>query len=256
VAEGKRNLKCVCKTHGKDQCPVHAPMDEGAKSDNKNKKAKIIMSGILKGLELTEVNPNNYDSDWDYQDAVAKSGRPRSRSSDYDAHDAENDAYEMHKRFAANQATNVATGILSKAFTDSQRVDPRTGKKMVQKGVAEGSEDLVQIEYWQQETMESGRWVKTKPMPRATAEKIVNSFERGEIVDVEQGVAEVRMSAAQRLSSAWDKQRAKSDASLRRTPSSIPKSTPEPKKPDTGSKTVSESRVKRRALMAQMLNNR
>ena len=59
-----------------------------------------------------------------------------------------------------------------------------------QEGVAEGLEDLFQIEYWQQETMESGRWVKTKPIPRATAEKIVNSFERGEIVDVEQGVAE------------------------------------------------------------------
>jgi hypothetical protein len=63
-------------------------------------------------------------------------------------------------------------------------------KQKMSQGVAEGSEDLVQIEYWQQETMESGRWVKTKPIPRATAEKIVNSFERGEIVDVEQGVAE------------------------------------------------------------------
>jgi len=62
--------------------------------------------------------------------------------------------------------------------------------RLEEQGVAEGSTDLVQIEYWQQETMESGRWVKTKPMPRATAEKIVNSFERGEIVDVEQGVAE------------------------------------------------------------------
>lgn len=60
----------------------------------------------------------------------------------------------------------------------------------LKQGVAEGLEDLVQIEYWQQETMESGRWVKTKPMPRVTAEKIVGSFERGEIVDVEQGVAE------------------------------------------------------------------
>ena len=39
VAEGKRNLKCVCKTHGQDQCPVHAPIDEGSKSANKNKKA-------------------------------------------------------------------------------------------------------------------------------------------------------------------------------------------------------------------------
>jgi hypothetical protein len=63
-------------------------------------------------------------------------------------------------------------------------------KQKMSQGVAEGSTDLVQIEYWQQETMESGRWVKTKPMPRATAEKIVGSFERGEIVDIEQGVAE------------------------------------------------------------------
>ena len=39
VAEGKRNLKCVCKTHGQDQCPVHAPIDEGSNSSNKNKKA-------------------------------------------------------------------------------------------------------------------------------------------------------------------------------------------------------------------------
>jgi hypothetical protein len=39
VAEGKRNLKCVCKTHGQDQCLVHAPIDEGSNSSNKNKKA-------------------------------------------------------------------------------------------------------------------------------------------------------------------------------------------------------------------------
>jgi hypothetical protein len=40
VAEGKRNLKCVCKSHGQDQCPVHAPLDEGSTSANKNKKVK------------------------------------------------------------------------------------------------------------------------------------------------------------------------------------------------------------------------
>lgn len=40
VAEGKRNLKCVCKTQGQDQCPVHAPLDEGSTSANKNKKVK------------------------------------------------------------------------------------------------------------------------------------------------------------------------------------------------------------------------
>jgi hypothetical protein len=38
-----------------------------------------------------------------------------------------------------------------------------------------------------------------------------------------QGVAEARMSVAVRMQRAADKQRAKSDASLRRTPSSIPK---------------------------------
>jgi hypothetical protein len=54
----------------------------------------------------------------------------------------------------------------------------------------ESSEDSVQIKYWQQDTQESGHWAKTKPMPRATAEKIVSSFPRGEIVDVEQDVAE------------------------------------------------------------------
>ena len=35
------------------------------------------MSNILKGI-LNEVDPNNYDSDWDYQDAVARSGKSRS----------------------------------------------------------------------------------------------------------------------------------------------------------------------------------
>jgi hypothetical protein len=37
MREGKRNLKCVCKTHGTLQCPVHTPKDieviEGAKVD-------------------------------------------------------------------------------------------------------------------------------------------------------------------------------------------------------------------------------
>ena len=33
------------------------------------------MSGILKGIVLNEVDPHDYDSDWDYQDAVKSSGR-------------------------------------------------------------------------------------------------------------------------------------------------------------------------------------
>ena len=68
---------------------------------------------------------------------------------------------------------------------------------------------------------------------------------------------EARMSAALRMANAVDKQRAKSNASLRRTPSSIPKKE-EPKKvpADSGAKTVSEHRVNRQALMAKMLNSR
>jgi hypothetical protein len=50
------------------------------------------------------------------------------------------------KGITAKQATTAATGILSKAFKDSQRVDPRTGKKMVQKGVAENAWDRLQRE--------------------------------------------------------------------------------------------------------------
>ena len=47
------------------------------------------MSKILKGL--TEANPHNYDSDWDYKDAVASSGRSRSsyRSQEDDTSDAD-----------------------------------------------------------------------------------------------------------------------------------------------------------------------
>jgi len=73
------------------------------------------------------------------------------------------------------------------------------------------------------------------------------------VVTPDHDIDEARTSAAQRLSTAWDRQRAKSDASLARTPGSIPKK-PEPKKADPAAKTMSEHRVKRQALMAQMLN--
>ena len=58
------------------------------------------------------------------------------------------------------------------------------------KKTTEGVEDSVQIKYWQQDTQESGHWAKTKPMSRTKAEQILSSFPRGEIVDVEQDVAE------------------------------------------------------------------
>jgi hypothetical protein len=51
------------------------------------------------------------------------------------------------------------------------------------KKTTESVEDLVQIEYWQQDTQESGQWAKTDPMSRDKAEQILSSFSRGEIVD-------------------------------------------------------------------------
>ena len=37
VAEGKRNLKCICKTQGTMQCPVHTPKDIEVIENNKKK---------------------------------------------------------------------------------------------------------------------------------------------------------------------------------------------------------------------------
>ena len=69
-----------------------------------------------------------------------------------------------------------------------------------------------------------GKHSLVRDVPRQTGKKVK-----------EQGVAEARMSAAVKWQRAMDAQRAKSDASLARTPSSIPK--PEPKPQD---KKVSE----------------
>jgi len=51
-------------------------------------------------------------------------------------------------------------------------------------------ENNVQIEYWQQETMESGSWKRTAPLNRKTAEKVVSHFEQGNIVEIIVGESE------------------------------------------------------------------
>jgi hypothetical protein len=82
------------------------------------------------------------------------------------------------------------------AASKKRREDPDPERKGAAKNVAtkkksnESLEDLVQIEFWQQDTQESGQWAKTKPMSRAKAEQIVSSFPRGEIVNVDQDVTE------------------------------------------------------------------
>ena len=42
----------------------------------------------------------------------------------------------------------------------------------------------VNIEYWVQDTVESGRWVATPPMLHSIAEMILSRYEQGTIVPV------------------------------------------------------------------------
>jgi hypothetical protein len=107
-------------------------------------------------------------------------------------------------------AKNVATKKKSNESVTEEQLDelkcwpgysrvqgvPAGAPGSCKKKTTEGVEDSVQIEYWQQDTQESGHWAKTKPMSRTKAEQILSSFPRGEIVDVEQDVAEGWGSAA------------------------------------------------------------
>lgn len=45
-------------------------------------------------------------------------------------------------------------------------------------------EDFVRIRYWQQETIESGRWMLTSPIDKRLAEKLLEDgiYEQAEIV--------------------------------------------------------------------------
>lgn len=44
---------------------------------------------------------------------------------------------------------------------------------------------LVRILHWQQDTMESGRWVTTREMPKHIADKLLHHFERASIVEAD-----------------------------------------------------------------------
>jgi hypothetical protein len=46
----------------------------------------------------------------------------------------------------------------------------------------------VRIEYWIQETMESGRWTVTPPMLHSIAEMILSRYEQGTIVPLGKAV--------------------------------------------------------------------
>ncbi len=46
---------------------------------------------------------------------------------------------------------------------------------------------LVRIRYWSQETIESGRWMLSGLVSKATAERILKTYERAEIVPDSEG---------------------------------------------------------------------
>ena len=45
-------------------------------------------------------------------------------------------------------------------------------------------QEQVVVRYWVQDTMESGRWIETGPMPRRIAENAIanNLYDRGQII--------------------------------------------------------------------------
>jgi hypothetical protein len=48
------------------------------------------------------------------------------------------------------------------------------------------NDTFVKIEYWIQDTIESGRFVTTPPMLRDIAEMILSRFEQGRIVEMKE----------------------------------------------------------------------
>jgi hypothetical protein len=89
------------------------------------------MSKILIGLN--EANPHNYDSDWDYQDAVAKSGKSRSsyRSQEDDTSDADiaysKKMYQLSQKQKHDADHNrLATG------TNEEQLDELSNDKLSQ----------------------------------------------------------------------------------------------------------------------------
>jgi len=104
------------------------------------------------------------------------------------------------KGITAKQATTAATDILSKAFKDSQRVDPRTGKKMVQKGVAEVTGDkpfdkmMTTIKQGTNKQKTADRKEQQKQTQQRARDAFGNMFGGGNPADQlkirEQGVAE------------------------------------------------------------------
>jgi hypothetical protein len=97
------------------------------------------MSKILKGLN--EVNPHNYDSDWDYQDAVAKSGRSRSsyRSQEDDTSDADIAYSKKMYQLSQKQKRDADHDRLATG-TNEEQLDELSNKKLGKYKTAAGKD--------------------------------------------------------------------------------------------------------------------
>ena len=82
------------------------------------------MSNILKGI-LNEVSPHNYDSDWDYQDAVARSGKSRSsyRSREDDTSDADIAYSKKMYQLSQKQKRDADHGRLASGTNEGTGLD-------------------------------------------------------------------------------------------------------------------------------------
>jgi hypothetical protein len=89
------------------------------------------MSKILKGLN--ETNPHNYDSDWDYQDAVARSGKSRSnyRSQEDDTSDADIEYSKKMYQLSQKQKRDADQDRLASG-TNEEQLDELSNEKLGQ----------------------------------------------------------------------------------------------------------------------------
>jgi hypothetical protein len=83
------------------------------------------MSNILKGI-LNEVSPHNYDSDWDYQDALARSGKSRSsyRSQEDDTSDADIEYSKKMYQLSQKQKRDADHDRLATGTNESEKINP------------------------------------------------------------------------------------------------------------------------------------
>jgi hypothetical protein len=91
----------------------------------------------------------------------------------------------------SKEAMKLALVALVESRTNNDTMEFHDRKNKAIKALEEGLAELdpVQIEYWLQDTMESGRWITTSTMTRATAKRMLSVeysqvYPQGRMVEV------------------------------------------------------------------------